>query len=247
MESAWPLVFVVALAHTIETVTGFGATVFALAVGSLWLPLDPLLTSLVVVGWLQSAWIVARDARLVLVRFLGLRVLPLAGVGLVAGRLLAESWPTTEGMKTLLGVFVVAAAGARLLWLLRSSPGSGIGSGVGAVAARIALPLVGGFFHGLFASGGPVIVYLTAAEVPDKGEFRATMSALWLLLNSVLLVVFARSGAISHAWPLAFALVPGLLAGIGVGQWLHARVEQAAFRVAVQAVLMAVGCVLVVA
>ncbi len=57
------LFVVVALA--LETVGGFGATVFALAAGGLRLPLPSLFVSLVVLGWLHSAWIMVRDARLV--------------------------------------------------------------------------------------------------------------------------------------------------------------------------------------
>lgn len=244
MVAAWPLVLVVALAHTVETLTGFGATVFALAVGGILWPLAPLIASLVVLGWLQSAWIVARNARKVRLGFLAWRVLPFAGVGLVVGRLL-YGWLPSAGLKTLLGVFVVVAALARLWAMARGRDGAGLEGGW-RVGARILLPLTGGVCHGLFASGGPVIVVLTAAEIPDKREFRATMSALWLVLNSALLVSFAQAGTLGDAWPLAAFLAPGLVAGIALGERLHGRVEPRRFQRVVQAVLAAVGVLLLV-
>lgn len=245
MTDAWPLVLAVAVAHTVETVTGFGATVFALAVGSLLWPVQPLLVSLVVLGWIQSAWIVARHARQVRLRFLMMRVLPLAGVGLVVGRLLYGRVPSAA-LKPLLGALVAAAAVVGLWRALRGEGPAGLGEGWKATFARLMLPVTGGVVHGLFASGGPVIVVLTAAEVPDKGEFRATMSALWLVLNSALLASFAVSGDLGDAWPLAPILAGGLVAGIALGERLHGRIEPRRFRLVVQGVLMAVGAVLIV-
>lgn len=245
MAEAWPLLVVVALAHTIETVTGFGATVFALAVGSLMWPLQPLIASLVVLGWLQSAWIVARHMRCVRWRFLMARILPLAGVGLAVGRTLYGSLPT-DHLETWLGVFVVGAGVVRLWREGRGEAQQGLGRGWKAVLARVLIPLFGGVIHGLFASGGPVIVILTAIEVPDKGEFRATMSALWLLLNSGMIAWSLGSGSLSDAWPLALVLVPGLIGGIVFGERIHGRIEPRRFRMAVQVVLIAVGLILIV-
>jgi len=241
------LVAIVALAHAIETMTGFGATVFALAAGSLVWPLDPLLAALIGLGWLQSAFIVTRNLRSVRARFLARRVLPGAVAGMVAGRLVYDQLPVAH-LRTLLGVFVVVAAGARLWDLVRAQRRS---AGATAPHARSwarlleILPFLGGVFHGLFASGGPVIVYYTAARIADKREFRATMSALWWILNSGLLVWSAVAGSLGRAWPLAGWLLPGLAAGVVAGEWLHRTVREELFRVVVQAVLLAIGCVLI--
>jgi len=105
----------------------------------------------------------------------------------------------------------------------------------------------GGFFHGLFASGGPLVVYFASREIPEKGRFRATLSTLWLTLNTVLLISYAFTGRpLAGAATRAAALAPALVAGIVVGEVLHARVDERAFRWIVQGLLFLTGLFLLV-
>jgi len=54
------LVLVLIFAHTVETVLGFGATIIALALGIFIFPLETILPVLVILGFLQSLWLVVR-------------------------------------------------------------------------------------------------------------------------------------------------------------------------------------------
>jgi hypothetical protein len=231
---------VVALAHLVVTVTGFGATVIALALGVHLVPLPVLLPSLVVVGVVQSAYLVARHRRHVDWRSLLTRILPFAGLGLVIGAALYHLL-AAPALKSLLGVFVIGVAAYRL-WQLRHD---GPPAPPQALPVAAALLVGGGVFHGLFASGGPLIVTYAARAVPDKAAFRVTLAVLWLTLNSALIVSYVATAALDRGKLVTAAwLLPGLLAGVVVGELLHHRIPERGFKLAVQVLLLATGLVL---
>jgi uncharacterized membrane protein YfcA len=92
-----------------------------------------------------------------------------------------------------------------------------------------------------------MVVYVSGRLQLDKAEFRATLSALWLLLN---LVLFA-SHVIGHRFTsdsalLAAVLVPALILGLVIGDALHYRIPAERFRSLVFGMLVVAGVVLVV-
>jgi len=113
--------------------------------------------------------------------------------------------------------------------------------------AAFAFLLGGGVFHGLFASGGPLIVSYASRAIPDKRSFRATLSVLWLILNAALLVSYLLDGKVEgEPLRLAALLLPALAAGIAAGEIAHARVNEMQFRKIVQAVLFVTGVFLII-
>lgn len=48
--------------------------------------------------------------------------------------------------------------------------------------------LLGGFFHGMFLSGGPLLVMFASDYIPEKRQFRATLSCVWVILNGFYLL-----------------------------------------------------------
>ena len=102
--------------------------------------------------------------------------------------------------------------------------------------------ILGGFVHGIFASGGPLIVIYSCRELPDKSSFRATMSALWLVLNSALLISFLVSHQVRPAdYQTALILLPALVIGILVGEILHHKVNEFIFKIVIQFILLLTG------
>jgi uncharacterized membrane protein YfcA len=76
----------------------------------------------------------------------------------------------------------------------------------------------------------------------QKGSFRSTLSALWLLTNSVLTLSYLASGLVTGA-NLKFCawLAPTIVFGTWIGESLHNRVNEHLFRIAVFAILLAAG------
>jgi uncharacterized membrane protein YfcA len=93
-----------------------------------------------------------------------------------------------------------------------------------------------------------MIVYVLGRTLgAEKAAFRATLSVLWLILNSALLFSFARDGHISEtSLRLSAAFGLAMLLGLFLGQKVHDRVDAKRFQVTIFAMLGVVGLVLVV-
>jgi len=232
------LVAVVALATTVEAVTGFGATILALTLGAQVVPLPVLLPALVPLNIALSAYLVLRHHDAVDRRELGRRILPLAALGLPLGFGLFVLAPG-PWLLVSYGAFVVILALLRLVGALRP--------GEGPPPRRSPLWLVaGGVMQGLLASGGPLVVLYTAGALPEKRRFRSTMSALWLVLNLALASAHLAHGTLDGpSLRLTLALVPALVVGALIGEWLHARVSDRSFRIGVYALLGIAGAALI--
>jgi uncharacterized membrane protein YfcA len=163
------------------------------------------------------------------------------GLGLIGGSLIATQAATAWWLKPLFGLFVIAVA----IWQLRATLAPSTTSTPLPLAARVTALLTAGVIHGIFATGGPLAVFVTARELPEKSEFRATLSMLWAALNAALLVKWVFDGTLtsSSLTTSAWMLLP-LLAGIGVGEFIHHRLDERRFRIAVAILLLAAGTVL---
>jgi len=232
---------ILAAAHLVETVTGFGSTVIALSLGVHLVPVRDLVPALVLVGWLQSAWILLREVRHVRWGLLAGRILPGCALGFPLGVWCFRA-AGGEDLRLVLGVFVTGVAALELLRLRKGRAGQPLRP-----PAAAALLVGGGFFHGLFATGGPLVVYYVARVLPDKASFRGTLAVLWLVLNTALIALYARSGRLNGQGPtLALLLLPAVAVGILAGERLHARVNPVTFRKVVQGVLLVTGIALLV-
>lgn len=99
-----------------------------------------------------------------------------------------------------------------------------------ALWAGVIVLLVSGIIHGMFLSGGGLLVVYATIVLKDKNEFRATISSVWVVLNTILLVQQFASGQITqHNGIFALiACVPALV-GVLIGNKLHDRMSGQAF------------------
>ncbi len=68
---------------------------------------------------------------------------------------------------------------------------------------------LGGIMHKLYVSGGPFVVVYGIHELKDKNKFRATLSLLWVILNSMMFTTQCIQGMFNqNVW---------ILFGIGAG------------------------------
>lgn len=228
------------LAHTAETVLGFGCTLIALALGIYLLPLATLVPMLVILGLLQSIWLVGRWYRYIDWRILLLHILPLATAGMVIG-IFSREVADENTLKLVLGVFIVIVSVAELAALfVKKAPGSQL-----RWCYRVPLLIGGGIFHGLFATGGPPIVYYASRQFGEQKVFRATLSMLWLMLNVGLIIGFLVGGQMDLAKVEMTAMVlPGLVIGIIVGSLI--RVNEFWFKVLTYILLLFSGLFLLI-
>lgn len=226
------------LAYTTEAMTGFGSIVIALSLGALLLPIPAMLPVLVPLNIVMTGYLAwrlrAHIDRPTLLRL----ILPFMGAGTLAGYL-AHPWLGASLLQSLFGVLVVWFT-ARELWRSRSTAAP---PQHGRLWTR-GWTFAAGITHGLFASGGPLLVYALTGSELDKARFRATLITVWLTLNTGLTLAFLADGSLLQALPRVASYLPLLPLGVLLGDWLHHRVDERRFRLVVLTVLLVAGLVL---
>ncbi len=241
-EPLLQLAGIILVSFTVGTVAGFGNVIIALTLGSQFYRIDELLPVLVILSTALTSYIVVRYRREVAWGALTRRILPPMIVGLVVG---LTTFHATEGrlLRTLLGLLVVALSG-RELWGLRAT---GAPARPLSDAARRGVLLAAGVLHGIFATGGPLLVYALGRTDMPKETFRATLSCVWLLLNGLLLATYGATGRVDAVVVTRVTtLLPVLLVAVVLGEWGHRRIALRPFKIVVFTVLMLAGAALLV-
>jgi len=238
------MLVLVAVAHAVQTASGFGAGLVLITIGAHFLDLPTLLALVLPLSLVQTSWIAVRNRQFIAWRTLLMRVVPLMGTGVAVGYLVSGQLVGTPMLKQLLGGIVVLLAGRelRLLWrAVDERPATG------ASAASLAAMFCAGVVHGVYATGGPLLVYGLGREGLDRVRFRATITTVWLLMNIALVATFAVEGR--YTSPLLFQL--GLLTlalpiGIFAGERVFSGVDERTFKIGIYGLLMLAGLPLLV-
>jgi hypothetical protein len=224
-------------AFATEGAIGFGGTVLAASIGAQVVDLDLLLPAFVPLNMLMSAWLLGRGFSSIAWRLLAVEVAPGVAIGAAIGLALFHL-PAKDLLAFGFGVFVVGLAALQL-----ARP----------AGAPLARPLrwlllgLGGIAHGLFGTGGPMIVYVLRRRLPDKLAFRSTLAVLWLVLNVALLINYASADLYNRASAetlgvIALTIVPGLY----IGERVHRKLDAARFERVVWVVLLLAGLALAI-
>lgn len=228
------------VSSTIEAITGFGSIVIALSLGALLLPISAMLPVLVPLNILMTGTIAWKNRHHIDKALLLKLVLPLMASGTLAGYFL-RPWLGESLLKSLLGVLICWFASRELWRLFKHVPSHRHPPWL----SRI-LTFAAGLTHGLFASGGPLLVYAMAGKHLDKGRLRATLVTVWFSLNLGLTIAFLLDGTLIPALPRVATYLPVLATGYFLGEFLHHRLDERRFRQVVCVMLIVTGGALIV-
>ncbi len=97
----------------------------------------------------------------------------------------------------------------------------------------------GGIIHGIYLTGGPLLVYGLGALRLEKADFRATISMVWVFINSGLVawMIYAKEINGDSITVTAWLLIP-MTFGMIVGELLHHRLPERTFKIAVYSLLL---------
>jgi uncharacterized protein len=234
----WIGVAAVALAaFATEGAIGFGGTVLAASVGAQLVPLDVLLPAFVILNLVLSSWLLGRGRDAIAWRVLGRDVAPPVAAGAAVGLALFH----LPGQAWLILAFSAFVIGLATFQLVKPAEGEL------SRAPRIALLVIGGIAHGLFGTGGPMIVYVVRRRLPDKRAFRATLAVLWLVLNIALVINFASAGLyVAPVDDVVIVLAVTILPGLVLGDFIHHKLDAQRFERAVWLLLLAAGLALAI-
>ena len=166
---------------------------------------------------------------------------PFTLLGMILGIVLLIKAPS-EPLLIILGCFA-ALNGARVLWQRNSEMREPINKWWAAPFG-----FFGGTFTALFATGGPIYVSYLGLRINDPRALRATMAFAILMLTLLRLTLMLVTGLIL-SWPvigLVVCLMPATFLGIWLGTHVHAKLSNAAMRVAYGSILFFAGTMLLI-
>ena len=104
-----------------------------------------------------------------------------------------------------------------------------------------------GIMQGLFVSGGSFLAIYAVDRIPEKREFRATVNAVWAVLNLFLVGTYAFGGALTREVLIYAAIitVPCLAVTFFAG-WVAKKLSQNIFLKVVYIILIVSGIVLLI-
>lgn len=229
------LVPLVTAAFLVQTVTGFGSTVLAVTFGAWLVPVEQLVPVLLLVDLPLVGFLAGRDrAKVDRGVLLGL-VVPWMGLGVAVGALVAP-WLGGAALQRAYGAVVVALVAREL---------AGGGAAATPAAAR-GFTFGAGVVHGIWGSGGPLLVQAVRPRLPDRSVFRATMCAVWLVFDAtVLTTVLVRGGVDAATLTRALLVAPAIPVGVWLGDRLHHALPERPFAMVVRGLLLLGGLALV--
>ena len=234
---------IVVAAYAVQTAIGFGSTLICVTFGAQLMGLQEVIHLVVPISFLQTGYIVIRHRDGIHWPLLLRRVLPLMGVGMA----LAFFLVTRVGGPWLGLAFglMVLALSARDLHRLHT--GSGVVDKPIPRPASVASLFGAGVVHGIYASGGPLLVYAIGREGLGKRVFRSTLSMVWIVLNLILVTRFVLAGQYDRSVIIELMLLaPAVPIGVLAGEWVHHKVEERTFKMTVLVLLVAAAISLIV-
>ncbi|MBP1744556.1 MAG: hypothetical protein H6Q58_1534 [Firmicutes bacterium] len=228
--------FVVLVTHFLEGITGFGCTVLALPFCVMLVGVKTAVPVLTVLSLMLSSYIVFIDYKNIVWKSY-LRIISFVGLGLPIGMLLFSFLPE-DILRKILGAFMILVAARGIYFAFNEK------AKVKEIGNRMLnfILFLGGIIHGAFSAGGPFVVIYATQALKNKSNFRATLSTLWVTLNSVIIIKIVLSGAFTPAAVTTLGWsVPFLIAGMLLGNWAHKRIDDRIFTKVVFLVLLVAG------
>jgi hypothetical protein len=93
-----------------------------------------------------------------------------------------------------------------------------------------------------------MLIYAVGRLNLSKSVFRSTLGAVWLVFAIILTVFYIISGILTaDSLKLLLILLPVIVIGIMLGEWLHHQIDEYRFKIFVFAVLVFAGLSIIIA
>ena len=223
---------VILLTNVIQGITGFAGTILAMPPGLMLVGYDVAKPILNLLGLLAGIYVFLTQRKHVNWKELRKVVLIMA-VGILLGFYLKHLLTGYDAiLYKLLGIFVIVLAVQGYFRFVHRKRGeeTAASAGIKEEAKSISLLVSSGIVHGMFVSGGPLLIGYLSKAIKEKTSFRATISTIWIILNTMILVQDIHTGL----WTADLVVTqlistPFMVAGMVIGSVLVKRMSQEVF------------------
>ncbi len=200
-------------ANTVQAITGFAGTVLAMPPSTYLLGLDNAKVVLNAMAWVSGLMIAIMNYRYINWKELA-KIVVFMIAGMFAGMEICRVINSDSTLLTIYGFVILAIALKNLLVKKETDLPQ---------AALYLVLLAAGVIHGMFVSGGALLVIYAVQVLKDKNEFRATVAPVWVVLNTFMMITQYRSGLFTteNVQLIAVSILPLFLA-----TWLGGKLAQ---------------------
>ncbi len=208
-----------AVANTVQAITGFAGNLLAMPVAIQVMGIEDARAVLNVVMTIITALVVVRNFKDINKKEL-VKITSLMFLGMMLGVYLIDI-VAVDILLYIYGALIISIALKRL-FIKKEIP-------LPSFIMMIVLFLAG-VIQGMVVSGGSLLVIYAATALKDKNEFRATVSAVWVVLNLILMVTHVQSGYFTqNVFYLIALAIPVALFGVWAGGKLIKKINQEMF------------------
>ncbi|MCR5290483.1 MAG: sulfite exporter TauE/SafE family protein [Treponema sp.] len=238
---------VIVLANIIQGITGFAGTILAMPASLLLVGYGIAKPVLNVLGVLSGVYVFVGNSKSVNWKEFGI-IAACMTVGIFTGIWCKQYFAGKEYILYKgLGVFVILIAIQGLFTMLcnrnaaeNTAPGKNN-------KVMIALLPLAGIVHGIFVCGGPLLISYLIKRINDKVVFRATISTVWIVLNTIIFIDDFHNGYFTMSLlPVLLIAVPLLFVGMMIGTALYKRMNQRLFMLLTYVLLFISGATLLI-
>ena len=238
---------VILLANIIQGITGFAGTILAMPPSLMLVGYSVAKPVLNVLGLLSGIYVFVGHREHVSWKEVK-KIVAVMAVSILLGILIKGLFEGKEQLLyKLLGIFVILLSIQGGLSLRRKGADENAESRGAAQAAdspfSYVILVLAGIVHGIFVSGGPLLISYLTKKIKDKVSFRATISTVWIFLNTLIMLDDIRAGFWTGGLLITQLIsLPFLFAGMYIGSRLYVRMSQRFFMILTY-ILLFISCI----
>lgn len=217
---------IILLTNIIQGITGFAGTILAMPPSLMLVGYNVAKPILNVLGLLAGLYVFITFRKNVNWREF-LRVIIVMGIGMLIGMVSKPFFMHNEKLLyKLLGIFVIFLSLSGYYKILRPP----INEKKISLIKSYVLLITSGVIHSVFVSGGPLLIGYLSKVIKDKVNFRATISTVWIVLNSIVLFDDIRHNLWTiNLVKIQIISIPFLFLGMFIGTLLYKKMSQNLF------------------
>lgn len=238
MDFFYRILFLIVLfvSNVIQAITGFAGTVLAMPPSIKLIGVNDAKVILNIMALISCFIIAVKNIKYINKKELR-KIVIFMSVGMIIGIEVLKIFPTNILLKVY-GMIIILIA-VKNLCLKKDIKFPKV--------AMIFILIISGIIHGMFVSGGALLVVYAASVLKDKDEFRATISPVWVILNSFLLITQISNNMItSENIILSLICIIPLFLAIWLGNKIQKKIDQKSFLKIVYILLIISGLLVII-
>jgi len=220
----------------VQTVVGFAGSLIALPILLLSVALPDAIAYISIFYIFSSIFLINKEWNNIDFSILSKLAIPTI-IGVIMG-ILVLAFTNPILLKRGLGIFIILY----VIYVVLIKTDFQVGKKITAT-----LGILGGFFSGVFSTGGPLYVISVKNLAIDVKTFRATMIGIMGLITLVRIPMLSVSGILTLAhWKVALIIFPVFLLAQYIGKLVYSKIDEFYFKKVLLGLLLFSGIVLVI-